>query len=197
MAVIAITGDIGAGKSTFAKLLAEKLKCELLDADKTAKNLWTRNDIKKIAVSRWGNEISDKAGNLIPAKISEHVFSDKNENKFCNSLLHPLVMSELEKKAATLKNCVIEIPLLFEAAAETLRPKWIDKVIYVTAPFEVRARRCFEQRGWSIDELKRREKFLLPKKTKTALSDLVIKNNGSLNQLVIILNKNYASYNCY
>ena len=181
MAVTAVTGDIGAGKSTFAKLLAEKLNCELLDADKTAKNLWTRDDIKKIAVARWGVEISDEKGNLILKKISEHVFSDKNENKFCNSMLHPLVIAELEEKASKLKNCVIEIPLLFEAEAN--RPKWIDKVIYVTADFEIRAQRCLEQRGWSVDELKRREGFLLPQKTKIALSDFVVRNEGSIYKL--------------
>ena len=185
MAVTAVTGDIGAGKSTFAKLLAEKLNCELLDADKTAKNLWTRDDIKKIAVARWGVEISDEKGNLILKKISEHVFSDKNENKFCNSMLHPLVIAELEEKASKLKNCVIEIPLLFEAEAN--RPKWIDKVIYVTADFEIRAQRCLEQRGWSVDELMKRESLLLPQRERIAVCEYVIHNDGEVSELERLL----------
>ena len=57
------------------------------------------------------------------------------------------------------------------------------KIIYITADFEIRARRCQEQRGWSIDELKRREKFLLPSDLKISLSDLAIKNNSGLENL--------------
>ena len=185
MAVLAITGDIGAGKSTAAKILSEKLSCPLLNADLITAELW-RNDknIKKIFTSRWGNEIIDMSGNIIKSEISRRIFFDKDEYKFCNSILHPLILKELEIRIKELKiknkNVITEIPLIFEAGG---RADFIDKVIYIAADFETRAKRCREQRGWSIDELKRRESFLLPREKKISLSDFVIYNDGNLEDL--------------
>ena len=187
MAAVAITGDIGAGKSTAAKLLAEKFSCPLLDADKITAELWHDESVKKIFVQRWGNKILDSSGEIIKFEISRRIFSDVNEYKFCNSILHPLVMKDLKAKSeeAKVKNksLIFEIPLLFEA--NEIRPAWIDKIIYIAAGFEVRAKRCFEQRGWSVDELKRRESFLMPSDKKISLSDFTIYNNGILEDLSI------------
>ncbi|MBQ3645297.1 MAG: hypothetical protein II960_01710, partial [Synergistaceae bacterium] len=54
------------------------------------------------------------------------------------------------------------------------------KIIYVTADFNIRAERCKLQRGWTIEELKRREKFLLPSDIKISMSDYVIYNDKSI-----------------
>lgn len=179
MAVMAVTGDIGAGKSTAAKLIAEKFSCEFLNADITAKNLWLRDDVKRIAFSRWGKKIFDASGNINRAEIAEIIFSDKAEYKFCNALLHPLVMQELEDYSRNFSSIVLEIPLLFEAG----RPEWVSIVIYIAASFNIRAERCKIQRGWSVGELERREKFLLPKNERIAKSDYVIRNDGSISEL--------------
>ena len=197
MAVTAITGDIGAGKSTAAKILAQKLSCPLLDADLITAELWRDEKVKEIFISRWGKKILDPSGeNIIKSEVSRLIFNDINEYKFCNSVLHPLVMRDIAVKVKhnsscnTLvtrdtnvteqnKNIVIEIPLIFEAG----RPDFVDKVIYIAAGFDTRAQRCQAQRGWSIDELKRREGFLLPREKKILLSDFVIYNDGNLEEL--------------
>ena len=178
MAVTAITGDIGAGKSTVSGIFADLMHCGRLDADKIAKDLWLRNDVKKIAVSRWGSEILGSSGNILMSEISRIIFASESEHNFCNSLIHPLVMLELHERSEGLKNEVIEIPLLPEAG----RPEWIEKVIYVTADFKVRAERC-RVRGWNDEELKRREKFLLPQNLRMSKSDYIIRNEGSLSEL--------------
>ena len=180
MAVIAITGDIGAGKSTVSKFLAEKLGCERLDADVVAKSLWLRDDVKAQAVSRWGEKILDNSGKILIPEIAKIIFNDETENKFCNSMLHPLVMSELEQQSQENKNIVLEIPLLFEAGSSF---DWINFVVYVTANFDVRAERCRISRGWSIDELMRREKMLLPQSEKISMSDYIIHNGGNISEL--------------
>lgn len=183
--VIAVTGDIGAGKSTAAKLLAQKLSCEYINADKTAKSLWLRDDVKAQAVNQWGTSILDSEGRIVIPKIAELIFSDERNNKFCNSLIHPLVMTELEEISRSLPCSVIEIPLLFEAGHH----EWVDAVVYVAAEFELRVRRCEIQRGWSIDELVRREKFLLPSEEKIAASDFLIHNDKSISALEEQINK--------
>ncbi|MBQ3586158.1 MAG: dephospho-CoA kinase, partial [Synergistaceae bacterium] len=74
---------------------------------------------------------------------------------------------------------VAEIPLL----PETGRPEWIDRVIYVTADFGIRAERCRNSRGWTDDELRRREKFLLPQSERLRICDYVIRSENSLSEL--------------
>ena len=180
MAVIAVTGDIGAGKSTVSKILAEKLGCERLDADVIAKSLWLRDDVKAQAVNRWGEKILDTSGKILIPEIAKIIFNDETENKFCNSMLHPLAMAELERQSRENKNIVLEIPLLFEAGSSF---DWINFVVYVTANFDVRTERCRVSRGWSIEELRRREKMLLSQREKISMSDFVINNGGNISEL--------------
>ncbi len=179
MAVTAVTGDIGAGKSTAAKLLARMLGCERLDADITAQALWERPDIKAQAVRRWGSDILDVSGNIIRSEAARHIFSSRTEYDFCNALLHPPVMLELRERSRNLDAVVVEIPLLPEVG----RPEGLDTVIYVTAGFGVRAERCRIQRGWSRDELMRRESFLLPYDERISISSHIICNEGSVSEL--------------
>ena len=61
--------------------------------------------------------------------------------------------------------------------------EWVDTVIYVAADFETRARRCELQRKWSINELMRRERFLLPREDRIAMSDYVIHNDKGILEL--------------
>ena len=179
MAVIAITGDVGAGKSTVAELLAEKLNCKKFNADEIAKSLWQNEFVKNAAVSRWGSSVLDFEGNILKDKVASIIFKSKIENDWCNKLLHPLVFSELEKLSCREKNSVLEIPLLFEAG----RPEWINYVIFVTAKFEVRAQRCKIQRGWSVNELLRREKFFIKSSERIVMSDFVILNEDNFSEL--------------
>ena len=178
MAVTVITGDIGAGKSSAAKIMADILCYERLDADITARSLWERPDIKAQAVRRWGSDILDVQGNIIRAEIARRIFSAKSDYDFCNALLHPLVMLELEEHSREIGAAVIEIPLLPEVG----RPVWADTVIYVAASFDVRAERC-RSRGWDAEELRRRENFLLPQSRRIDISDYIIFNEGSISEL--------------
>ena len=182
--VIAVTGDIGAGKSTAAKLLAHNLSCEYLNADVIAKSLWLRDDVKAKAVNHFGNNILDSSGEIMIQKIAPLVFADECNNRFVNALIHPLVMNKLEDLSRK-RNAVIEIPLLFEAG----RCDFIDRVIYVAAEFALRVRRCEIQRGWKVDELMRRENFLLPRENKIAVSDYVIHNDKSISELEREINR--------
>ena len=177
--VTAVTGDIGSGKSTAARILAKFLGCECVDADVIAKDLWTRDDVKSQAVRRWSSEILDSSGQIITSKIAERIFSAKSDYDFCNGLIHPLVMSQLYEIACGRNSVVLEIPLLPEAG----RPSWVDRAVYVTAEFSLRAERCKRQRGWSCDELRRRESFLLPKSVRMSVCEYVIINDDGIDEL--------------
>ena len=179
MTARAITGDIGSGKSTASRILAEILGCPCLNADDIAKTMWHRDDVKACAISRWGKDILDASGKIIMPIIAERIFSAKSEHDFCNSLIHPLVMTELQTLSRNLDDVVLEIPLLPEAG----RPQWIDSAIYITADFALRAERRRLQRGWNPDELRRREEFLLPQSERISMCEHVIHNDSSINEL--------------
>ena len=173
MAVIAaVTGDIGAGKSTVSKILARLTGLPVIDADAVAAEIWKRPEVSRIFADRWGVDEVNKA------EISRHIFFDEDENKFCNALIHPLVMNEIRERTKNL-DAVVEIPLLPEAG----RPEWVERVVFVTASFEARAERCRASRGWSYDELRRRERFLLPQNVRKSVADCVIKNESNLSDL--------------
>ena len=179
MAVTAVTGDIGAGKSTVSRLLAQKLSCERLDADNIVSQVWTRSEVKEFFVKRWGSKILDESGNVIKSEVSRIIFTNETEYKFCNKFIHALVMSLLKEESERHENIVLEIPLLPEAG----KFLWISHVVYVTADFDSRLERCMTQRGWDINELLRRERLLMPQSERISASDYVIYNNGSLAEL--------------
>ena len=178
---VGVTGDVGAGKSTVARLM-EAAGGVRLDADAVALSLWERPDIRMAAAARWGEGILDPSGGIDRRAVAGRIFSDPVEHRWCCDLLHPLVMTELERRVAGLspiKWAVVEIPLLFESG----RPDWLTSVVFVTAPWEVRAARCRAQRGWDEAELRRREGFFLPSEERMKLSDFVINNAGDLTEL--------------
>lgn len=178
MAVTAVTGEIGSGKSTVSRILAGLMHCTLIDADKVAAEIWTSPYIKRVFAERWGNEILDTHGNIIKAEIAGHIFSSTEEHKFCDSIIHPFVMDEIHRLTRNIE-AVTEIPLLPEAG----RAEWIGRAVYVMAGFDVRAERCRVSRGWTQEELMRREKFLLPESERLSICDYVIRNEGSLSEL--------------
>lgn len=177
MTNIAVTGDVGAGKSSFCKILASRLAAQLISADDVAKALWMRADIKRKAIAKWGEAIYTKSGALNAPYVSEICFKTQDNYNFMCELLHPPTILEIEARLTQGSN-IIEIPLLYEA----LLPKWIDTVVYITAPSEVRASRLLTK-GWPKDELARRERWLLSSKEKQARADYVVVNDGDMEAL--------------
>ena len=178
MLALALTGDVGAGKSTLARLWGE-MGAFVLDADEMVRTLWTRPCILQAALFRWGAEILDEQGKAVPSAIAAKAFADREEYDWICALLHPLVRLEMERSASALEGWVVaEIPLLFEGGV----PWWIDGTVYVTAP-EAGRRERNVSRGWREDEIPRRESFLLPGSEKRARADLVVGNSSDLETL--------------
>lgn len=177
---IALTGDVGAGKSTVAGLL-EGMGGVRLDADAIALEQWRRPEVARAAARRWGRRVLDPSGGIVRGTVAGRIFTDRAEYDWACGLIHPLVMAELERRVAELSPdrwAVAEVPLLFEVG----RPAWVTAAVFVTAPRALRIARCRE-RGWGEDELTRREAFYLPSDERMALSDFVLNNEGDLASL--------------
>lgn len=174
MLTVGLTGDVGAGKSTLARVW-EEMGATVIDADRVARDMWKDPDVQRKAAERWGSDFFDGDQAAIFSRIAEKIFSDEDEYGFVSDLIHPAAIAAIEE---TVRNSegwvVVEIPLLFEFG----RPEWMDYVVYASASVEKRTERN-ATRGWDENEIKRRESRLMPRCEKMAMSDWVLENSGS------------------
>jgi dephospho-CoA kinase len=185
--VIGLAGGIGAGKSTVAGILA-RLGCLVVDSDARAKAALDRPDVRDQLVQWWGEEILHPGvggdRRVDRSKVAQVIFADPEQRKRLEALVHPIVRQDRaaaarEGAAAGAKAVVVDAPLLFEAGLDAE----CDAVIFVDAPRQTRLERVREHRGWSAEELARREAAQLPLQTKRSKADYVVVNDGPIPDL--------------
>ncbi len=179
--VIGLVGGIGSGKSEVARVLADE-GCVVIDSDAEARRLIQSTSVRDTLVSWWGDEILAEDGTVDRKKVAQIVFSDPEERKRLEGLLHPLIHEARQRKIrenADVPAIVIDAPLLYEAGVD----RECDAVIFVDAPREARLARVREHRGWDEDELARREASQMTIEEKRRRADVVIRNDASLEEL--------------
>ena len=180
MLKIGLTGGMGSGKSTVAKIF-ETLGIPVYNADEAAKRLMNTDENLKAAIKKeFGNNIF-KNEQLDHKFLASIVFNDSRKLEVLNSLVHPATISDavewIQKQNA---NYIIkEAALLFEAGAE----KMLDHVIGVSAPEELRIQRVMNRDGVSREEIVKRMKRQMPEAEKLKRCDFIIQNDEQ--QLVI------------
>ena len=113
-------------------------------------------------------------------RMDRKVEGQKRE-EILESILHPaigrLAASRLDalRKQADLPMIVLDVPLLMEAGWDS----WCDEIIFVETPFELR-KKLAAQRGWSVDELAKREDAQLALEKKRAAATQIVVNDGDL-----------------
>lgn len=181
--VLGLAGGIGAGKSAVAAALA-RLGCVVVDSDLESRAALDRPDVRARLTQWWGEGVLDAGGMIDRKKVAEIVFRDPDQRRRLEELVHPIVRQNragIVKRAAASGAgvVVVDAPLLFEAGVD----KECDAVIFVDAPLEVRARRVQETRGWTLEELERREGAQLATEEKRRRSRYVIANHGAAGEL--------------
>jgi dephospho-CoA kinase len=178
--IIGIAGGIGSGKSTIAHMLGE-LGCFVVDADDLARKAYEKPQVVQTLQGWWGDEILRPDGSVDRRAISRRVFSDEEELRKLEALIHPLVdqarkeaMDEAIRKNPKIRAFVWDSPLLFETGQNAR----CDAVIFVEAPAAQRVARVRESRGWDAVELARRENLQWPLDKKREISDYVIVNTA-------------------
>jgi dephospho-CoA kinase len=172
---VAITGGIGAGKSTALESFRRHGAATVSSDEIVHHLLRTDPDVKRALTERLGNEILGPDGAPDRERIALRVFKDRDALGFLENLLHPLVSREYltwREQLARLPNpprvCVTEVPLLYEVGAETR----FDKVVVITAPSKLREARS----GGRTDD---RESRLIPDREKAKRADFVYVNTGT------------------
>ncbi len=176
---VAITGGIGAGKST-ALACFRRHGAATVSSDEIVHHLLaTDSEVERALVERFGKEILGTDGRPDRERIAVRVFNDRVALDFLEKLLHPLVSREYmawREQLGALADppavCVTEVPLLYEVGAE----ERFDKVVVVTAPSKLREAR----RGGRRDD---REDRLIPDREKVKRADFSFVNTGTPDEL--------------
>ncbi len=181
MITLGLTGVLGSGKSTVARLLKER-GLDVIDLDGLAKDSlnWkeTQDDIR----ATFGDEYV-VGGVVDVVKLRGVAFNRGNVLRKLEAIIHPRVRGEVKKRIEALKErgaraVVFDHPLLFETGFD----KKVDKVVVVTADMETIKRRL-KKRGMQADDVERRLSFQIPLTQKAASADYVINNNGTEEEL--------------
>ena len=172
---IGLAGGIGAGKSRVAALLAE-LGCVVSDSDADARAVLADPEVIDTLRSWWGDEVVGVDGAIDRGKVAGRVFTDVEERRRLESVLHPRIHERRAARFAAAppdtRAFVIDAPLLFEAGLDAE----CDAVIFVDASRPTRLARVAANRGWSDEELARRESAQWPIDRKRSLATLIIDN---------------------
>ena len=176
---VAITGGIGAGKSTALQAFRAHGAATVSSDEIVHHLLRTDLDVRSALVGRFGKAVLDEDGVPDRGRIAAVVFEDAEALAFLEALLHPLVsreylqwreqLGELDDPPAV---CVTEVPLLFESGGESR----FDHVAVITAPRQLREQR----RQVPLDN---RDERLIDDREKVAKADFHYVNTGSYEDL--------------
>ncbi|HUT55183.1 MAG TPA: dephospho-CoA kinase [bacterium] len=184
MKIVGLTGGIGSGKSTVARMFVDR-GARLIDADQLARDVvlpqkpaW--NDI----VREFGEAVllPDRAINR--EALAAIVFADQDKRKRLNDITHPRIGQEMLRLAKQFTEqgaplAVIDAALLLESPAT----KWIKPVIVVVADEAVKLERVCARDRCDQDEVLQRIRAQWPDSERVKYADYVIDNSGTLEDL--------------
>ena len=181
---VGLTGNIGSGKSSAARLFAER-GAVVVDADTLAREATEDAAVLREIVAVFGeNVLEDETLNR--SALAARVFDNPEARAALNAIIHPWVGREREARAAALAAqvsppavVVHDVPLLFEVGLDAE----MDKTVVVNAPLELRVARVVARSGLTADEVRSRDAAQLPLAEKVRRADFVIDNSGRLDDL--------------
>lgn len=186
--ILGLTGGIGTGKSTVAKMLREK-NIPVVDTDSISKEIIEYPEIIEKIKAEISSKIFNNENKLDRKKLSEIVFENKDKLKKLNEIMHPVILKkmwdEVEKLKKDYKIIVVDIPLLFEINMENE----VDKVLLIYSSKEIQIKRIMNRDGRSREEAIKIINSQMPLYKKREKSDYIIQNNDSLEKLKKNLDK--------
>ena len=180
--IYGLTGGVGMGKSTTAKLLG-KAGLSVVDSDELAREVVRPGQpaLEEIREA-FGDEFIQDDGRLDRAKMAGHVFSNDPAREQIENIIHPQIRERwqvcVSEWRSTDSSGVVVIPLLYEVNAEAN----FDTVLCVACT-EGTQRQRLRERGLSEEQIKQRNAAQLPITDKMERADLVLWNEGGLEGL--------------
>jgi len=170
---IALTGGIGTGKTFVSKQFLDK-GVPVFYADDEAKKLYSSEKVLTLLKDNFGDNVF--TNNLLDfSKLTDVVFSNIENRKKIEALIHPLVMQQFEAWATQQRSnlVMLESALVFEAELE----HFFDKIVVVDAPLDIRIKRIKERNPALTEaEILQRIHSQIPQEEKCKRADWVIFN---------------------
>jgi len=171
---IGLTGGIGSGKTTVAKIF-ELLGVPVYYADEEARRIMNENEELRLSIQKEFGEAAYKNGELDRSYMASNVFQNPVKLEMLNALVHPATIRDatnwmLEQRTAY---AIKEAALIFESTAAGE----LDYIIGVYAPVSLRIKRAMERNGVSYDEVLKRMNSQIDEDIKMKLCDFIIYND--------------------
>lgn len=185
--LIGLTGNVATGKSQVARLLSE-LGAHVIDADALTHKLEHKGKpVHAAIVAAFGPAILRADGEIDRAQLGRLVFSDLAALSRLEAIVHPAVTAEVTRQISNLKSrasdgqavIVVEAIKLIEAGLH----KQCDALWVVTCRPGLQLDRLMRTRGLSEADARLRVVAQSPQSEKAALADVLIENNGTLDEL--------------
>jgi dephospho-CoA kinase len=185
MMTVGLTGGIGAGKSTVARLLVER-GARLVDADQVARDVvLPGGPAHQPLIDRFGSGIVDADGLIDRPALATLVFGHPEELEALNAITHPAIgiamIAGRDAYADTGGIVVMDIPLLKAFHREMLD---LAAVVVVDTPIEIALDRLVNQRGMAPADAKARIDSQMDRPTRLAEADFVIDNSSDEDHLI-------------
>lgn len=174
---VGLTGNIGSGKSTVARIFGF-LGVPVFIADIRARFITDQPSITKSIADAFGEEVISRSGEIDRKKLGSVVFSDPSKLALLNSIIHPAVRKEFDAWCTLFDDrpfVIQEAAVLFESG-QALN---FDRIIVVTAPEALRIERVILRDNMDREEVIKRIGAQWPEEEKKAKADFIVVNDGS------------------
>ena len=181
MLKVGLTGGIGTGKTTVARMFAD-LGCDVLDADSITRSLFAPGQpVNRAVVEAFGPTVVAPDGSINRAVLGELIFHDSALREKLNSIVHPAI---IQRQAAWGQEVAAQDPraiAIVEAAlmVEVGTYRNYDKLIVVTCSPEIQRLRIKERSDLTDEQIESRIASQMPLDEKAKYADFVVDNSGT------------------
>lgn len=185
--IIGLTGNIGSGKSTVSRRLAE-LGAEVIDTDLVSRDVVAPGTpgLERI-VREFGAGVLNGNGELDRARMASLVFENPEARARLEAIVHPEVIRVVSRRIleyregrASAPVLVVEVPLLIESGMYRM----MDEIWVVTVSRNVQVERVIARSGLSGEDVLKRINAQMPQEEKCKYADRIIDNSGSIDETI-------------
>jgi dephospho-CoA kinase len=197
---IVITGGIGSGKSTVAKILIQKGYC-VWDADAFSREALLIEEVEKKIKKLFGDNIFFNKGKLNRDLLRKKIFSSQKARKSLEEIIHPYIFKIYQSKVKMMADIAPTAWIFYEAALilELGRKHFFDACILVTADHDTKIERLYKNRNLLPTESKKIINSQMSDDKKISYSNYIIENSGpqenleqSVNQILDHLREKFS-----
>lgn len=188
MLIIGISGQTGAGKSTFANMLSQRGLGENLEVDAVGHELLTVPQVRQSLVTAFGEDILDAEGNVCRRSLGRRAFVSSDTINILNSIMHPAMKKMVAARIDTARKSghqaiIVNAALLFSMGLDSL----CNRLIYVQADPEVRLKRLVNYRNWTEESA--RERLFAQDKLPEGRKVILVNNDGDESELAALADR--------